>query len=50
MSPAARCLRTTGPVDWRLGGVNLDGTWENSGTITLSNGSTGVTILSGAGR
>ena len=42
-------LRTTGPVDWRLGGINLDGTWENSGAITLSNGSTGVTILSGAG-
>ena len=31
-------LRTTGPVDWRLGGVNLDGECGKIRTITLSNG------------
>ena len=40
-------LRTNGPTDWRLGGVDLpSGTWENTGTITIGNAS-GVTALSG---
>jgi hypothetical protein len=43
-------LRTNGATDWRLGTVDLtSGSWENGGVISIVNGSTGVTALSGPG-